>query len=240
MMVLEGKSHTGNNNANNEMNPSQKSTAGPLLFPGSTLYEALIALEQYHSGIAEKDAYRWRMASNTSNKARVDEGVLASLLSGTRTNYHRAERREKALIDSQELLAQAESNLRERKEISKKLWTKVNKLEDEVNRKVEEKLRQRSRDREMKRRQEENERQAALSDGKLNSMVTQQEIWVSNHDPLKVHTFSYIYTINHSLMYMILFVGERNLFRKLGLITTVVLLHMTYHHRMRLGQLTKL
>ena len=56
-------------------------------------------------------------------------------------NYGRVVRRERALIDSQEQLAEAESNLRTKKEYSRKLWDAVYKVENEVNRKVEEQMR---------------------------------------------------------------------------------------------------
>ena len=154
----------------------QKSSAGPLLFPGSTLHEALLAIEQYNSKIADNDAHRWRVASN--NLSNTDGGVLPSIQNGTKKNYFRAERRERALLESQEFLAESESNLRARKDESRKLWTRVNHIEDLINQKIEAKLRQRSRDREMRRRREESERQAAMNDAKLPSTVTQQEIWV--------------------------------------------------------------
>lgn len=188
---LSNSSIDNNSNDNDDSNSmhiddQKKSSAGPLLFPGTTLYDALVAIEQYNSKVAEQDATRWRMASSnynnssTNSSGLLDEGLLTMIQNGTRKNYNRAERREKALMDAHEHLAEAESNLRARKEMSKKLWTKVNLIEEEVNKKVEEKLRQRSRDREMKRRQDEIERQATLLDGQLNSMVTQQEIWVSD------------------------------------------------------------
>ncbi len=183
---IDNNSNDNDDSKSMHNDDQKKSSAGPLLFPGTTLYDALLAIEQYNSNIAEQDATRWRMASSTYNKSitdssgLVDEGLLTIIQNGTKNNYNRAERREKALMDAQEHLAEAESNLRARKEVSKKLWTKVNLIEEEVNKKVEEKLRQRSRDREMKRRQEEIERQATLLDGQLNSMVTQQEIWVSD------------------------------------------------------------
>ena len=180
------------------MSASERSSAGPLLFPGSSLYDALVAMEQYNSKVAEADAHRWRMASNISMGAamkndganngegtrvptsNINGGVLPTIQARTRSNYIRAEKRERALMDSQQYLAEAESFLRARKDESRKLWSRLNKVENEISRKVEEKLRQRSRERELKRRQEENERHAALSDGQLQSTVTQQEIWVSD------------------------------------------------------------
>ena len=191
-------SSSSNTNDNNGMTNHQKSAAGPLLFPGSTLCEALVAIEKYYSGIAERDSHRWRMASNInssivnrtnsngssrncssdSNAYVIEGGLLPLIHKGMQNNTTRAERRERAILDSQEYIAESESNLRTKKEESKQLWSRVHNVEAEVNRKVEEKLRQRSRNRELKRRQEQNERQAALSDGKLNSQVTQQEIWV--------------------------------------------------------------
>ena len=43
-----------------------KSQAGPLLFPGSSLHEALVAMDQYYSKVAEGDAHRWKTASSTT------------------------------------------------------------------------------------------------------------------------------------------------------------------------------
>ena len=188
ILISFKKNIMNDDNNNNNMNHlGQKSATGPLLFPGSTLYEALVAIEKYNSEVAERDAYEWRMASkninnnnsNNNQSSGINEGVLTSIINNTKKNHVRAERRERALINSQEHLAEAESNLRSKKETSKKLWNKVSKVEEDVNRKVEEKMRQRSRDRELKRRKEETERQAAMSDAQLNSMVTQQEIMVS-------------------------------------------------------------
>ncbi len=182
MMIIEEENEKSKDNlvppAPSDLSTAsgQKSGAGPLLFPGSTLHEALLAMEQYNSKIADSESHRWRVASNNSSNA--DGGVLPSIQNGTMKNYFRAERRERALMASQEFLAEAESNLRARKDDSRKLWAKVYKVEDLVNRKVEEKLRQRSRERELRRRQEESERQAAMTDAKLPSTVTQQEIWV--------------------------------------------------------------
>ena len=75
------------------------------------------------------------------------------------------------------ILAEAELILKTRKDGTKKLWFDVHKGEAEVNRRLEEMTRERSRRREHTRRKEENERQAAISCGTLTSTVTQQEIW---------------------------------------------------------------
>lgn len=155
-----------------------KSQAGPLLFPGSTLHEALVAMDHYHSKVAEGNARRWRMASSTTaGLPSNDDGALPSVQIAAKKSGERAQRREQGILDMQLLLAESELILKTKKDEANALWGKVHKTEKEVNRRLEEMTRERSRLREQKRRKEENERQAAISVGTLESTVTQQEIW---------------------------------------------------------------
>ncbi len=158
------------------LNPQQKSAAGPLLYPGSSLHRALVALDRYHSSVAESDARRWRMAS-TKNGNEGESGVLPQISRAAMKTKERTARREKTLMASQESLVEAESNLNSQKNRSNKLWNKVEAAEKEARRKVAEMVRQRSRERELRRKQEVSEKEAAFSDGKLESTVTNQEIW---------------------------------------------------------------
>lgn len=159
------------------LTPGQKSSAGPLLFPGSSLRKAVIALDKYHSSVAEADAHRWRMATKTNNEH--VHGVLPEIERGVQKSKERIERRDRAMMSSQEGQAEAESNLRSKKERSKKLWQKVDNMENEVQRKIAELVRQRNRERELRRREEETHRDASFSNAnvKLETGVTNQEIW---------------------------------------------------------------
>jgi len=159
------------------LSPGQRSSAGPLLFPGSTLHNALFALDHYHMSVAEGDAHRWRMASTKVSGEDGHGGVLPEIQGGAKKARERGERRETALMNSQENLAEAESNLRAKKERSRKLWNKVEAVEEEVRRKVADMVRQRSRERELRRRKDESERHASFAGVKLESTVTNQEIW---------------------------------------------------------------
>lgn len=159
------------------LTPEQKNAAGPLLFPGSSLHKALVSLEKYHAAVAENEAIRWRNASSKMGENVSEDGILPLIRESIKLTNERAQRREQALINAQEQMAEAESNLRAKKEQSTLLWGKVAYLESEVKNKVAEMVRKRSREREMKRRQEEVTKQAQLDSGKLNSTVTSQEIW---------------------------------------------------------------
>ena len=157
------------------LTPGQKSSVGPLLFPGSSFHKAAVALDNYHSSIAEADAHRWGMASKTNNDD--VHGVLPEIHRGVKKARERIERRERAIINSQESQAEAESNLRSKKERSKKLWQKVTAVENEVQKKIAALVRHRNRERELRRREEETHRDAAFSDVQLEPTVTNQEIW---------------------------------------------------------------
>lgn len=157
------------------LTPEQKSSAGPLLFPGSSFHKAAVALDNYHSSIAEADAHRWGMASKTNNED--VHGVLPEIRRGVTKARERIERRERAIMNSQESQSEAESNLQTKKERSKRLWQKVEAVENEVQKKVAELVRHRNRKRELRRREVETHREAVFSDVKLESTVTNQEIW---------------------------------------------------------------
>jgi hypothetical protein len=158
-----------------KLTPVQKSGAGPLLFPGTTLRKAMMAVEKYHSSVAEAEAHRWRVATKSSSEE--GHGVLPEFQRNLLTAKERVEKREKAMMSTQERQAEAESYLRAEKDRSRKLWLRVEEVEEEISKKVAELVRKRSTEREMKRRQEETQREAAFSDVKLESTVTNQEIW---------------------------------------------------------------
>lgn len=94
---------------------------------------------------------------------------------------------------SQESQSEAESNLNSQKNRSTKLWNKVEAAEKEARRRVAEMVRQRSRERELRRKKEESEKQAAFSDvNKLQSTVTTQEIWeLGNYNVSKIFEISF-------------------------------------------------
>lgn len=159
----------------NKLTSMQKSSAGPLLFPGTTLRKAMMALDKYHSSVAEAEAHRWRAATKSSSEQ--GHGVLPEFQKNVLRAKERIEKREKAMMSSQERQAEAESYLRAQKDHSRKLWLKVEAVEEEISKKVAELVRKRSTEREIKRRQEVTQREAAFSDVKLESTVTNQEIW---------------------------------------------------------------
>jgi hypothetical protein len=107
------------------LTPEQKNAAGPLLFPGSSLHKALVSLEKYHATIAEKEAIRWKNASSKMGENVPEDGILPIIRESAKLAHERAQRREQALINAQEQMAEAESNLRAKKEQSMMLWGKV-------------------------------------------------------------------------------------------------------------------
>jgi hypothetical protein len=153
-----------------------KSDSGPLLFPGSTLHRALEALDRYHTSVSEGESRRWRMASTNAGGDR-GVGVLPEISCAAMKAKERTNRREKTLMASAESMAEAESNLNAQKSRGVKYWNKVEAAESEVRRRVAEIVRQRSRERELRRKEEANAKEAAVSDVKLESTVTNQEIW---------------------------------------------------------------
>ena len=172
------RSISGTTQQYKSLSPDQKSSAGPLLFPGSGIYQGLLALEQYNSMVAELDAHRWRRASSALGSSSHDsgDGVLPNIQHASLKVKERADARESAIMAMQENVAEVETTLQMKKEQNRQLWRKVYLLEDETNRRLEEITRQRSRLREQKRRQEQNERQPTVPDGKLSTETT-KEIW---------------------------------------------------------------
>lgn len=172
------RSISGTTQQYKSLSPDQKSSAGPLLFPGSGIYQGLLAIEQYNSMVAELDAHRWRRASSSIGTSAIDgEGVLPNIQMASTKVKERASAREAAIMAMQETMSESETSLHMKKEQNRQLWRRVYLLEDEAKRRLEEITRQRSRLREQRRRQEQNERQATINEGKLKSTVTTQEIW---------------------------------------------------------------
>ena len=167
---------TDTENLESPLSSQQKSGAGPLLYPGSSIHRALVALDRYHSTVANGDAHRWRMASS-KNTIQNGNGVLPEIQRAAKNANERTGKREKAIMASQESQAEAESNLLQYKNRSIYLWKKVEEVENEVRQRVAEMVRKRSRERELRRKKEEDDKEAAFSDVKLTSTVTQQEIW---------------------------------------------------------------
>ena len=159
---------------NNFANPQSLEIAthrvGPLLYSGSSIYSAMIALEQYHQLTAEKDAQRWK-------KATIQGGVLPSLNKTAEQTAERAYHREKALKDMQRRCNDMEQHLGQLKVIAKKRWQAVYHGEESVTRILEERMMERSRNRErhrmeqLRREHEENEQQ------QVQLGATSSEIW---------------------------------------------------------------
>ena len=170
----------------NSISAEQRSKLGPLQFPGSTLHAASVAVEQYHSMIAEGDAHRWRLASSGVQNRFIKlgevyegrhEGLLPELHEAISKLTERTQRRESAFNIANDRTKEAEETLSDRKKKAQDLWEKVKEMEEKVQTRMEEQVRERSRAREEKRRKEQNERQALIAAGQLDSTVTQQEIW---------------------------------------------------------------
>jgi len=147
---------------------------GPLNYPGGTLHAATVAMENYHSQMAENDSNRWRRASMSRGS---EVGVLPALRKGWDQTAERAYRREQALREMQSRAAATEQLLEQRKQEAMQRWDAVHRAEEEVTRIVEERMMERRRERERRRmekhQQEEDKRQAENTD----MGATPGEIW---------------------------------------------------------------
>ena len=86
---------------------------GPLNYPGGTLHAATVAMENYHSEMAEHDSIRWKRASMSSRGG--SEGVLPALKQAWDQTAERAYRRECALREMQARAAATEQLLKQKK-----------------------------------------------------------------------------------------------------------------------------
>lgn len=148
---------------------------GPLNYPGGTLHAATVAMENYHSTVAENDSNRWRRASMSRGS---DVGVLPALRQGWDKTAERAYRRETALRIMQSRATETEKLLEQRKQEAVDRWDAVHRAEEEVTRIVEEQMIQRRMERERRRmemlfQEEEDKRQAENAD----LGATAGEIW---------------------------------------------------------------
>ena len=147
---------------------------GPLNYPGGTLHSATVAMENYHSQMAENDSIRWRRASMARG---TEVGVLPALRKGYDQTAERAYRREKALREMHARAAATEKLLEQRKADAMQKWDAVHRAEEEVTRIIEERMLERRRERERRRleklQQEEDQRQAENAD----MGATPGEIW---------------------------------------------------------------
>ena len=147
---------------------------GPLNFPGGTLHAATVAMENYHSTMAENDSNRWRRASMSRGS---EVGVLPALRKAYDQAAERAYRREKALREMQSRAAAMEKLLAQRKAEAMACWDAVHRAEEEVTRIVEQRMMERRRERERRRmekfQEEEDKRIAENTD----LGATPGEIW---------------------------------------------------------------
>ena len=150
------------------------SRVGPLIYSGGTLHAATVALENYQSTMAENDNNRWRLASKSQASS---VGVLPAMRKASDQTADRAYRREKALKEMQSRAIATEQTLAMRKEEAKQRWQAVHEAEEEVTRIVEERMMERSRERERRRmellQKEEDIREAGITD----LGATPAEIW---------------------------------------------------------------
>eukprot|EP00978_Attheya_sp_CCMP212_P008257 scaffold19326_cov39-Attheya_sp.AAC.1 len=181
----------GSLDANDSAPKSYTPTAhvGPLLYPETTLHMAIMAMEQYHSHMAETDANLWRLAGSTSpasnqysnrsvevvatpngkNAAVLGQpqqsdvstvaGFFVDIKTGAERAAERASKREAALNEKQQRVEDAETRLAQLKATVKSKWDDVHAAELEVTKMVEERMYERSRERERRRLQQQVQRQ---------------------------------------------------------------------------------
>jgi hypothetical protein len=146
---------------------------GPLLANEGTLSAAMVALEHYHSVMAESDANRWRAASARKG------GLLPALSRSAADCSVRALARQQALEESSRRARLMEDRLRELKDDALKRWEAVYQAEDMATMRVEEIMQKRSRERELRRMEHLREQEAKQNLDAANGVLgaTSEEIW---------------------------------------------------------------
>ncbi|GKZ01367.1 hypothetical protein MPSEU_001087700 [Mayamaea pseudoterrestris] len=146
---------------------------GPLLYPGSTLCQAVMALENYYSRTAEGESQRWRMASLQR------KGFLPSIRRAYQQFVERSKKRQQALDGASQQARRMEDRLNRLKILSERSWEAVYDAEHRVSTRIEDLLTERSRAKELERMEklkvEEEKRQTDSKDGSLGT--TTEEIW---------------------------------------------------------------
>ena len=92
---------------------------GPLLYPGSTLCQAMMAVEHYYSQSAESESERWRMASLQR------KGVLPSIRQAYQQFVERSKKRQLALDGASQQARRMEDKLNRLKALSERSWGSV-------------------------------------------------------------------------------------------------------------------
>jgi hypothetical protein len=143
---------------------------GPLLRPGSKIQHALAAVEQYHASICSMDRNRWH------------NGFLESFQDSRKHLERRVKLREGALAESSRKARQMEDQIRLLQKEAIKRWNAVYKAEDKVTKRVEQIMKQRSKEREQRRmRQLKEDEEARVSQDTAAvggpSTVSAEEIW---------------------------------------------------------------
>jgi hypothetical protein len=121
-----------------ELSPNR---VGPFTSHGSTLYAAIMAMEQYHHEAAEKESNRWRKATLQRN------GIVPAIQTALSTYHARATKRQKALSEMSHRAQIIEQKIRQLKQVSEQKWDTVYKAEDRVTIRMEELMTERSKER---------------------------------------------------------------------------------------------
>lgn len=153
-----------------ELNPSR---VGPL-FSSGTLRAATAALELYYATVAENDAERLRLASKSVNNK---VGVLPALQQSAEKTTQRAYNREKALREMEKRAEMMERRLANCKLEAKQRWEAVHEAEEAVTKIVEDRMLERSRERERRRLEQMREDEEKRAENKTDLGATSAEIW---------------------------------------------------------------
>lgn len=160
------------NPRNNEEFEITKDRVGPLLYPQSSIFKTLKALEEYYETNARKDSERWHALTKTqkltkkqkqkqkisaSSDQHNEEGPVPQLLTSAVQTGNRASNRQKALQEMQSRVQKMEKHLQACQTEATKKWDSVYKAEGEVNRIMAEKMFDRYQKREQVRLEREQE-----------------------------------------------------------------------------------
>jgi hypothetical protein len=147
---------------------------GPLLQPGTTLHQALTAVEAYYSKLSLIECHRWKYTGDGLISPTADGGVgggavVSSIMAAAQRTKSRGEKRELALQEAIARAEQGEIRLNRKKANARRKW----KIYEDAMTSVRQRLMELEKERETERiKEKEKERTKLMKEKLVNTKVT--------------------------------------------------------------------